>query len=249
MKNKENQAFLTALRLFGPLIFYELCMEAAGWVCSLFGTQDAMAVTGSGALLAFPFLYTAYRRKRAAEEARKPLWAGCFFSVLAGMGACLCLNVLLQVLLRPSDGWNSTREAVYGASVAAQVLVTVVLAPLAEELLFRGLIRTELRTHMKPRGAALLGALLFGLYHGNISQGIYAFLLALCLELVCEWSGLLLPAVFLHAGANGAAVCLTALTSALPVPFGTRSIVAFAAAGGILTVAALYKTKEVFCKL
>lgn len=276
MKNKENQAFLTALRLLGPLIFYELCMEAAGWVCSLFGTQDAMAVTGSGALLAFPFLYAAYRRKRAAEEAqmrhvpvqnmdpaqhvagmpcagqlqrRRHLPAGCVCSALAGIGACLCLNVLLQVLLRPSDGWNSTREAVYGASVAAQVLVTVVLAPLVEELLFRGLIRTELRTHMKPRGAALLGALLFGLYHGNISQGIYAFLLALCLELVCEWSGLLLPAVFLHAGANGASVCLTALTSALPVPFGTRSIVAFAAAGGILTVAALYKTKEVFCKL
>lgn len=118
------------------------------------------------------------------------------------MGACLVLNVLLQLLFPLSDGWDSTREAVYGTSIALQLLVTVVLAPLTEELLFRGLIRAELRTHMKPRTAALMGALLFGMYHGNISQGMYAFFLALCLELVSEWSSSLLPAVCMHAGAN-----------------------------------------------
>ena len=125
--------------------------------------------------------------------------------------------------------------------------MTVVFAPLTEEVLFRGLIRTELRTHMKPRAAALLGALLFGLYHGNISQGIYAFLLALCLEPVCEWSGCLLPAVFLHAGANGAAICFTALESGVPAASGGQSALAVAA-GMVLTAAALYKTKEVFGK-
>ena len=212
MKDKENTAFWAALRLLGPIIFYELCTEAAAWACSLFGTQDALLVTGAGALLALPFLWAAYRRK-LQPQSRGRLRAWCFFSALAGIGASLCLNVLLQLLIPPSDGWNSTREAVYGASIAVQVLVTVVLAPLTEELLFRGLIRAELRSHMEARPAAFLGALLFGLYHGNISQGIYAFLLALCLELVCEWSGSLLPAVCLHAGANAAAICLTALTS------------------------------------
>lgn len=275
MKNKENKALWTAFWLLGPLIFYELCTEAAAWACSLFGTQDALIVTGGGALLALPFLYAAYRRRRAAEEAQirhvpvqnmdlaqrvgrvldtdqsqrcRNLPAGCVCSALAGIGACLCLNVLLQVLFHPSDGWNRTREAVYGASFAVQVLATVVLAPLTEELLFRGLIRTELRTHMQPRAAALLGALLFGLYHGNISQGIYGFLLALCLELVCKWSGSLLPAVCLHAGANGAAVCFTALASGVPAAFQFQNVLPAAAAGAVLAAAALYKTKEVFCK-
>lgn len=274
MKNKENQALWTAFRLLGPLLFYELCTEAVGVACSLFGTQNALTVTGGGAFLALPFLYAAYRKRQAAEEAqkrrvpvqsmdptqragrvpctgqqqrRRHLFAGCVCSALAGIGACLCLNVLLQFLLPPSDGWDSTRETVYGASLAVQVLVTVVLAPLTEEVLFRGLIRTELRTHMKPRAAALLGALLFGLYHGNISQGIYAFLLALCLEPVCEWSGCLLPAVFLHAGANGAAICFTALESGMPAASGGQSALAVAA-GMVLTAAALYKTKEVFGK-
>ena len=287
MKNKENQAFRTAFRLLGPLLFYELCTEAAARACSLFGTQDALLVTGGGALLALPFLWATYWRRRTADEVqmqcvpvqnidsaqyadsmpcmnqaqragrvpcldpsqrRKHLPAGCVCSALAGVGACLCLNVLLQLLLPPSEGWNSTREAVYGTSFVVQVLVTVLLAPLTEELLFRGLIRTELRTHMKPRTAGLLGALLFGLYHGNTSQGIYAFLLALCLELVCEWSGCLLPAVCLHAGANGAAICFTALMSGISEAFRFRTVLSAAAAGAILAAAALYKTKEVFCK-
>ena len=106
-------------------------------------------------------------------QCARSLRTGCFFAALAGMGACLVLNVLLQLLFPLSDGWDSTREAVYGTSIALQLLVTVVLAPLTEELLFRGLIRAELRTHMKPRTAALMGALLFGMYHGNISQGMY----------------------------------------------------------------------------
>ena len=283
MKNEENKAFRTAFWLLGPLIFYELCTEASAWVCSLFGTQDALLVTGGGALLALPFLYAAYRKKLQVDvrerdagagqvprtdrrwctdqpqrtgpwlctgqaQCARSLRTGCFFAALAGMGACLVLNVLLQLLFPLSDGWDSTREAVYGTSIALQLLVTVVLAPLTEELLFRGLIRAELRTHMKPRTAALMGALLFGMYHGNISQGMYAFFLALCLELVCEWSSSLLPAVCMHAGANAASVCFTALMSGMSDAFSMRFALAAAAAGAILTTAALYKTKEVFSK-
>ena len=251
MENKDNKALRTAFWLLGPLLFYELCTEAAGLACSLFGTQDAMAVTGGGALLALPFLYAAYRKKRSMDmkpmQCPRHLPAGCFFAAVAGSGACLCLNVLLKALML-SDGWSSTRGAVYGASMTVRVLVTVLLAPLTEELLFRGLIRTELRTHMRARTAAFLGALLFGLYHGNLSQGIYAFLLALCLELVCEWSGSLLPAVCLHAGANGAAICLTELMAGHAAVFNLPGVTFFAAAGTALAAAALYKTKEVFSK-
>ena len=78
MKNKENKAFRTAFWLLGPLIFYELCTEASAWVCSLFGTQDALLVTGGGALLALPFLY-------AMSESGMPGWAR--YHVQTGAGA------------------------------------------------------------------------------------------------------------------------------------------------------------------
>ena len=72
MENKDNKALRAAFWLLGPLLFYELCTEAAGLACSLFGTQDALLVTGGGALLALPFLYAAYRKKLHGCRKKKP---------------------------------------------------------------------------------------------------------------------------------------------------------------------------------
>ncbi len=124
--------------------------------------------------------------------------------------------------------------------------MTVVLAPLTEEVLFRGLIRTELRTHMKPRAAALLGALLFGLYHGNISQGIYAFLLALCLEPVCEWADVCFRQCFCTREPTGSHLFYGSGVRHAGSIRGQSALAV--AAGMVLTAAALYKTKEVFGK-
>ena len=76
MENKDNKALRTAFWLLGPLLFYELCTEAAGLACSLFGTQDAMAVTGGGAFLALPFLYAAYRKKLQVDVRERDAGAG-----------------------------------------------------------------------------------------------------------------------------------------------------------------------------
>lgn len=161
---------------------------------------------------------------------------------------CLCLNLVLQALIVPSGGWNETREAIYGASFFLRFAVTVLLAPAVEELIFRGLVRMELRRHMNPVWAAVAGSVLFGLYHGNLSQGFYAFFLGLCLELVRGWSGSLIPPLFLHMGANAAALIFTALTAGMSAALTLQKAVLLAAAAACLAAAALYKTKEVFCK-
>ena len=82
MENKDNKALRTAFWLLGPLLFYELCTEAAGLACSLFGTQDAMAVTGGGALLALPFLYAAYRKKRSMDICRPAAFSQLWLAVV-----------------------------------------------------------------------------------------------------------------------------------------------------------------------
>ena len=64
MKRLENEAFRTAFLLLWPLVFYELCIEMAAWLCAFCGIEDSLFVTGAGALLALPFLAAAYRRKK-----------------------------------------------------------------------------------------------------------------------------------------------------------------------------------------
>ena len=63
-----------------------------------------------------------------------------------------------------------------------------ILAPITEELLFRGLIQRTLMPYGK-RFAILCTAFTFGIFHGNLFQAPYAFLVGLVLGYVaCEYS-------------------------------------------------------------
>ena len=72
--------------------------------------------------------------------------------------------------------WISRTESlidVYKRQVL-QLLCVCMLAPIVEELVMRGLLYERLREFMKPKWAIFLGGVLFGVFHGNLVQGIYA---------------------------------------------------------------------------
>lgn len=56
------------------------------------------------------------------------------------------------------------------------ILVTALLVPLSEELLFRGIALAHFRRSLPVALAVLLQALLFGLFHGNFVQTSYALI-------------------------------------------------------------------------
>ncbi len=81
--------------------------------------------------------------------------------------------------------------------MAVVVLGACVIGPLCEELVFRGLLAGRLaRYGQKP--AAVISALLFGLYHANMEQFFYAFALGLLLAYAYYRTGLLRTSVMLH---------------------------------------------------
>lgn len=82
----------------------------------------------------------------------------------------------------------------------AWIFAVVILPPLVEETVFRGLIMH----YLKKAGvcfwiANLIQALLFGIYHGNLIQGIYAFCVGFLLGyLAGRYDSLIIP-VMVHA--------------------------------------------------
>lgn len=79
---------------------------------------------------------------------------------------------------------------------------TVILGPLAEELIFRGMICRRAGSYLGPAGGALVSAALFGLYHGNMVQFLYGFFLGLLLAVLFQKSGRLRTSVLAHGAAN-----------------------------------------------
>lgn len=76
-----------------------------------------------------------------------------------------------------------------------------VIAPLVEEMIFRGAVLQSLR-RFGDGFAVFCSALLFGLYHGNFVQMVFAFIAGLVMAYVDLRTNSLLPSLFIHFANN-----------------------------------------------
>jgi membrane protease YdiL (CAAX protease family) len=97
------------------------------------------------------------------------------------------------------------------ALVAVCVLVTVI-APIAEEVFFRGYFFGALRNWRGPWLAALITGLVFGAIHAGSADAVFLVPLAILGVMLCvvrEQTGSLLPCIALHAVNNALAFGIT----------------------------------------
>ena len=156
-------------------------------------------------VVAFPVCFLLLRRVPKAEGAvREPLRPGrflgaipiCMFLMYAGSILGAIVSGLLQSLIG-SGAVNPITDLAMSDSLPAKLLFLVVLPPLFEELLFR----RALIDRMRPYGeklAVVTGALMFGLFHGNLAQFFYAFALGLVFGYIYLRTGKLRWSVALH---------------------------------------------------
>lgn len=135
-------------------------------------------------------------------------------------------------------------------SIALVLLVTVVLAPMAEEMLMRGIAYTQLRKHLPPFLAAIVTAVLFSVLHVNLVQLAVALPLGLLLAAVYEHTGRLLPVVLMHAVFNLASLVIR---PAVIAPLASPMFVIIGMLGFALVLTSLYmgagaKSEAVFTK-
>lgn len=121
------------------------------------------------------------------------------------------------------------------------IISTVIMAPIVEEMLFRGAIEGHLlRIWKKPAYAIIVSALLFGLVHGNLVQAPFAFLLGLALGWIYYRSGSLLPSMLMHFVNNLTATLTYHLSgdpdATLTDTFGTAGALCLALGGIVLTI-------------
>ena len=123
--------------------------------------------------------------------------------------ACWCCNsdgILSLVSPLFPDTFAAYYELVskaVGVNRAVPMMIaTFVIAPFGEELFFRGVIMGYAKRYMPPAFAILFQGVLFGLYHGNIVQGIYACILGCLLGFVAYKANTLLASMILHFSIN-----------------------------------------------
>jgi membrane protease YdiL (CAAX protease family) len=106
-------------------------------------------------------------------------------------------NPLLDLVLRSQNP----------AALACFALTAVVLAPLFEETLFRGVLLPVAGRRLGPLAGVLLSALIFAVAHLSLGELPPLFMLGLGLGWLRWSSGRLGPCVLMHALWNGLTFC------------------------------------------
>lgn len=211
------------MQLFLPLFVYFLFHAAVQViVSSLLGMEFYMnhstAVQCVGNAVLLPVFFRMYRGKQSHPESeqkaeKRSLSAGDCLKII-GVSVCFSRGVNLLIGLTPLPGWfpayESASASVMREAFWIQLLAVVVFAPVAEELLMRGLIYGRLKSMTgNIKLAILASSLLFALFHGNIVQGIYAFALGALFAWLMERCKTLWAPVLAHAAANAVTLALS----------------------------------------
>lgn len=206
--------------LYGGLLLYIPSLAAANE--SVVNTTFAVVGYGLGLVLAIgmPYVWKSSISKRLLGVDRAISWRDIGFSLLAAPIYLVITYTISSVVvalwpaLNSYDNQDLLFELTSSRSELLLVFFTlVILAPLAEELLFRGYLQGKLQNFLRIRWAVVLSALVFGVMHifGTELQLMVAldtFALGLVLATLRAQTGAIWSGVLLHAMKNGLAFYL-----------------------------------------
>ena len=158
------------------------------------------------------------------------------------LSSMLWMNYAVESL--PLDDRLETLFNHMNSNILGIVSISIV-APIMEEMLFRGAIEGSLLKAWKhPSYAIIVSALIFGLIHGNPIQIPFAFVHGLILGWLFYKTGSLLPGILLHFINNSISTALGIIlpqsSQSMEMIFGKANSIILSISGLIITVISIY---------
>ena len=165
-----------------------------------------------------------------------------------GSGCCILLTFLLSLLTAvfPQAFQNYTKlmSNFESGNMILTLGYAVLIGPVSEEMIFRGAIFDRGYTAFPFWKANIIQAVLFGVYHMNIVQGLYAFCLGMVLGIIVKATGSILCSMITHITFNGTSYLLPVIlgTGAAWVNIIVLIIALFLIAAGIFGIKFLMRS-------
>ncbi len=172
----------------------------------------ACSMLAGAAVLLVPF-----RKQQTAWQARTQVSYPTMgiLAVSSAFGVNLLFG-LLQIAAM-SVGYYEVERMQYQIPFLPGLILYGLISPLAEEMLFRGLIYNRMKACFSLLTSGIASSALFGLYHGNLVQALYGLLMGLLFSYAYELTGNFKIPVMMHGLAN---ICVFAASYASPAGAG-----------------------------
>ena len=178
-------------------------------------------------ILLFAVYYFTYRKKASLvlADTKMPKWLIVPFAIIITLGMGLVSSLWLDFaytqlanvpfVAQSVESFDSAWSTIGEDPYIWVCLSVVIFGPIAEELLFRGIIHNSIKKVCNPYVAIVLSGLMFGIWHGEFVQTVYTTFFGIALAVVYEYSGSLWVPIGMH--------ILNNFTSTLPPALDTTS--------------------------
>ena len=159
-------------------------------------------------VLGMPLMIMLIRTIPKEKIQKRSMTVGNFFvALIICYGIMYASNLVGSVITyllaalkgRPID--NYTIELAGSASLWVRILIIVIWAPIMEELIFRKVLVDRIVRYGEGT-AVVLSGLMFGLFHGNLSQFAYATTIGMFLAFIYVKTGKLRYTIIMHMVVN-----------------------------------------------
>lgn len=222
--------------VFGSFWLTSLVLQVAIWILLRFNVPIgsvnqnilnsvlafvAYAVT----IVIFVFVLRQLKIRLSSAErgmSRMPVWSDLLLAPL-GFILYMLLSVVLMFLaglLIPGFDINKAQDVGFSNlsgpyEALAAFIALVILAPIAEEILFRGYLFGALKKYLRSWQVILITAIIFAFMHGSLNVGVDTFALGIMLATLRASSGSIWPSILLHMMKNSLAFYLIFINPAL----------------------------------
>lgn len=162
------------------------------------------------------FLYIFYKdckrnqQKFLSEQLKEVKTYRLGYPILLAVVGNLGLSRLISLFPKSESmvQYQKNSQALMSGSLLIQLLTIAIMVPIVEEVIYRGLVYKRSLRYLTPRQAMVFSAVVFGIFHFNLIQGVYAFVLGIVFAYVYQKYQNLNYCILMHAFANGTAVIM-----------------------------------------
>jgi len=160
-------------------------------------------------LITIPLCLLIVKRMPVAKDLPKIKWkfSKLLLFLMIAIGVMMFGNLISQALvmvvnlISGQQMSNPVNDILNNDNIIGSIFMTVIIAPFVEEFLFRKVLIDRVRGY-GDKITILLSGLIFGLYHGNLFQVIYATLLGMLLAYVYLQTNQIKYCIALHMAVN-----------------------------------------------
>lgn len=235
-----NRLLLVPIWVFVAFIAAQYLVVGVVWLLGAMGSNLEAEVSSSvgravlstavyvvALALTFGVPFLVKRRTVSAELlglTRLPSWTDIGLSPLAYVVYILVASLVIQAITQAVPGFQPDQVQDVGFSMIGQryellaaFITIVIIAPIAEEVLFRGYLYGKLLQRVPVWAAMLATSVLFGIVHMQWNVGVDVFVLSMFLCALRSLTGSIWAGVLVHMIKNGIAFFIGFVAPLLPM--------------------------------